>query len=96
MRLVYVKYLPAKGDECTSDRSCIQGVSVPYYSYSRYVNITNQTVKKELDKALAALSLFQHPWYNRMNFYLTNNTVLKDLASINMTDFMIKVNKPIS
>ncbi|XP_026679152.1 uncharacterized protein LOC108252357 [Diaphorina citri] len=62
------------------------------YGYlSKYVNITNQTVKKELDKALAALSLFQHPWYNRMNFYLTNNTVLKDLASINMTDFMIKV-----
>lgn len=49
--------------------------------------------ESEMDNFLNALTLFQHPLYNRMLFYLNRgmDEFLSKLTSINITDFMLKV-----
>lgn len=64
-----------------------------HFAICSYVNISDQATQHQVDNVLAALSLLQHPWYSRMNFFLVNNTILEDLSAINITDFMLKVKK---
>lgn len=49
----------------------------------------------ELDNFLNILTLFQHPLYSRMLYYLNNGMegFLTKLTNINITDFMLKVYK---
>lgn len=51
----------------------------------------------ELDNFLNILTLFQHPLYSRMLYYLNNGMggFLSKLTSINITDLMLKVRRRI-
>lgn len=66
--------------------------SVAYSYISSRINATYQ--KYQMDYFLNILSLFQHPLYSRMSYYLNNTGMpefLFKLSSINITDFMLNV-----
>lgn len=65
------------------------------YSYiSSRINSTYQ--EYQMDYFLNILSLFQHPLYSRMSYYLNDTGMpefLSKLSSINVTDFMLNVSR---
>lgn len=66
--------------------------SVAYNYVNARINASSYQ-ETDMDNFLNALTLFQHPLYNRMLFYLNRgmDDFLSKLASINITDFMLKV-----
>jgi len=65
--------------------------SAAYAYVSARVNATYD--RSEMDNFLNMLTLFQHPLYNRMSYYIDYETddFLAKLAGINITDFMLNV-----
>ncbi|VVC45398.1 Epithelial sodium channel [Cinara cedri] len=62
------------------------------YSYVT-ARINDSYRENEMDNFLNVLTLFQHPLYNRMLYYLNSgiDNFLTKLTSINITDFMLTV-----
>ncbi|XP_060841385.1 sodium channel protein Nach-like [Rhopalosiphum padi] len=65
--------------------------SVAYKYVADRINVSYQ--ESELDNFLNVLTLFQHPLYSRMLYYLNNEKsgFLPKLTTINITDFMLHV-----
>lgn len=58
----------------------------------RYVDLSNDKILKRVDYFLNAMALFQHPMYSRMIPFLEKaDKVLRPLAAVNLTDFMLQV-----
>lgn len=65
--------------------------SVAYAYVTDRINTSYR--ENEMENFLNALTLFQHPFYSRMLYYLESgmDDFLNKLASINITDFMLTV-----
>lgn len=65
--------------------------SAAYAYVSARVNATYE--HSEMDNFLNILTLFQHPLYNRMSYYINfgMDGFLSKLTAINITDFMLNV-----
>jgi len=65
--------------------------SVAYKYIADRINVSYQ--ESELDNFLNVLTLFQHPLYSRMLYYLNSGIsgFLSQLTTINITDFMLQV-----